>query len=71
MMQKLIDLLTYYRNAMFNSNSPLEPKRCADQAYGAVQMFILLHPDLEAEAVALWYTTYRPDFQRALYGSLI
>lgn len=70
MMQKLIDLLTYYRNGMFIPNSPLAPKRCADQAYGAIQMFVFLHPEFEAEANKLWETEYRADFQRALYGSL-
>jgi len=70
MMQKLIDLLTYYRKAAFTPNSPLKPKRCADQAYGAVQMFLMLHPDLEAEVIELWDAEYYPEFERAIYGSL-
>lgn len=70
MLQSLINFLTSYRNTAFIPNSPLAPKRCADLAYGAVQMFILLHPDLEAEVVELWDTEYRPEFERAIYGSL-
>ena len=70
MLQKLIDQLTYYRKTAFDPNSGLEPHRCFDQAFGMVEMFLILCPDLEAEVIELWDTEYRPEFERALYGSL-
>lgn len=71
MLQKLIDRLTYYRRTALNPNSVLEPQRCLDQAYGVVEMFLIIYPDLEAEVIELWETEYLPEFKRILYGSLI
>ena len=70
MLQKLIDQLAYYRRTALNPDSVLEPQRCYDQAFGMVEMFLIIYPDLEAEVVELWDTEYRPEFERALYGSL-
>lgn len=69
MLQKLINQLGYYRETAFDPDG-LEPQRCLDQAYGMVEMFLIIYPDLEAEVVELWDTEYRPEFERALYGSL-
>lgn len=70
MLQKLIDELDYYRRTAFNPNSGLEPQRCLDQAYGMVEMFLIVYPNLEAEVVELWNTEYYPEFERAIYNSL-
>lgn len=70
MLQKLIDELDYYRRTAFSTNSGLKPQRCLDQAYGMVEMFLIIYPDFEAEVTELWSTEYLPEFERALYGSL-
>lgn len=70
MLQKLIDQLGYYRRTALNPDSGLEPQRCLDQAFGMVEMFLMIYPDFEAEVVELWDTEYRPEFERAIYGSL-
>ena len=68
MLQKLIDQLDYYLRTAFSPNPELAPVRCYDQAYGMVQMFILICPDLDAKVSDLWDNEYFPEFERAIYG---
>ena len=44
------------------------PSQYFDQAFGAVQCFIMVHPEYEADAIALW-DTYKPLFEAEIYGA--
>lgn len=45
-----------------------DPQRAMDQAFGGLQLFIELNPELEVDICELWYNTYKPQFENMLYG---
>ena len=45
-----------------------DPQRAMDQAFGGLQLFIELNPELEVDICDLWYDEYKPKFEKMLYG---
>ena len=45
-----------------------DPQRALDQAFGGLQLFIELNPELEVDIYNLWYDEYKPKFEKMLYG---
>lgn len=43
------------------------PRQYFDQAFGAIQCFIMVHPEHEVDAIAMW-DTYKPLFEAEVYG---
>lgn len=60
---RFLDRQLKYADGIFTS-----PKVAFDQAFGAVQLFYELNPDLEQKVVDLWYNEYRPQFEKIVYG---
>lgn len=69
-MDKLIALLetnlSYARK--WSASGECNPDKMFDQAFGAVEMFCLLFPELEEECADLWNETYRPRFEEIIFG---
>lgn len=45
-----------------------DAQRACDQAFGGLQFFIELNPELEANICNLWYNQYKPIFDAMIYG---
>ena len=60
---RFLDRQLKYANGIFDS-----PKVAFDQAFGGVQLFCELNPDLEQKAADLWHDEYRPQFEKIVYG---
>jgi hypothetical protein len=45
-----------------------DPQRAYDQAFGGLQLFIELNPELEVDICELWYDEYKPLFEKLVYG---
>lgn len=60
---RFLDRQLKYADGIFDS-----PKTAFDQAFGGVQLFCELNPDLECEAVNLWNDKYKPQFEKIVYG---
>ena len=60
---RFLDRQLKYADGIFDS-----PKVAFDQAFGGVQLFCELNPDLEYEVVNLWYNEYKPKFEKIVYG---
>ena len=60
---RFLDRQLKYANGIFDS-----PKTAFDQAFGGVQLFCELNPDLEQKVVDLWYDEYKPQFEKIVYG---
>lgn len=45
-----------------------DPRRAMDQAFGGLQLFIELNPELEVDICELWYNEYKPVFEKNIYG---
>jgi hypothetical protein len=59
---RFLDRQLKYADGIFDS-----PKTAFDQAFGGVQLFCELNPDLEKEVVDLWYDKYKPQFEKIVY----
>lgn len=60
---RFLDRQLKYADGIFDS-----PKVAFDQAFGGVQLFCELNPDLEHQVVELWYNEYKPQFEKIVYG---
>lgn len=56
------------RYVRYIQNYGWEPMRAFDQAFGGLQLFCELNPELEQEAAELWYNEYKPLFEKLVYG---
>ena len=68
-MEKLINMLSWYECACQRATDFASRRTFFDQAFGALQMFNCMVPDLEDEAIAVWEGTYRPLFNQMVYGT--
>jgi hypothetical protein len=60
---RFLDRQLKYADGIFDS-----PKVAFDQAFGGVQLFCELNPDLEHQVVELWYNENKPQFEKIVYG---
>lgn len=67
-MEKLIELLNYYVNACARAQDFATQRTFYDQATGAMQMYCYLNITDEAKVLPLWDETYRPKFEKIIYG---
>ncbi len=51
-----------YANSIFES-----PRVAFDQAFGGVQLFCELNPDLEKKVAHLWDNKYKPAFEKIVF----
>ena len=69
-MDKLIELLEldldYARRWAEDSKSLAN--KAFDQAFGALEMFCLLHPEMETACADLWENKYFPAFEEIIFG---
>lgn len=59
---RFLDRQLKYADGIFDS-----PQIAFSQAFGGVQLFCELNPDLECQVVNLWYDKYRPAFEKIVY----
>lgn len=67
-MEKLIQMLDYYVNACTRAQDFATQRTFYDQATGAMQMYCYLNITDEAQVLPLWDETYRPKFEKIVYG---
>lgn len=67
-MEKLIQMLDYYVRACARAQDFATQRTFYDQATGAMQMYCYLNITDEAKVLPLWDETYRPKFEKIVYG---
>lgn len=67
-MEKLIEMLDYYVNACARAQDFATQRTFYDQATGAMLMYCYLNITDEAKVLPLWDETYRPKFEKIVYG---
>lgn len=61
-------LIAYLERALRRCDTYDSPKVAFSQAFGALEMFCELHPDLEEQAAELWNEKYKALFEQKIWG---
>jgi hypothetical protein len=67
-MNTLINYLDYLVRAVGHADDIRFKRSFYDQAFGAVQYQMFLHPNDEKRVQKLWEEVYRPKFEKLVYG---